>query len=101
MTPKRIQRKRVKGWTMPEGVVYVGRGTRWGNPFVHPSDPGKAVRLYQDWMDGGQVGPFKATDYDSPPPPELIVSQLAGRDLACWCPDGQPCHADVLLKMAN
>ena len=31
--PKRIQRKRTKGWRMPEGAVYVGRGSRWGNPF--------------------------------------------------------------------
>lgn len=33
MTPKRIQRKRSKGWRMPEGAVYVGRPTKWGNPF--------------------------------------------------------------------
>ena len=31
--PKRIQRKRTRGWRMPEGAVYVGRGSRWGNPF--------------------------------------------------------------------
>lgn len=31
--PKRIQRKRAKGWAAPEGAVYVGRGSRWGNPF--------------------------------------------------------------------
>ncbi|WP_269062108.1 DUF4326 domain-containing protein [Salipiger marinus] len=28
------------------------------------------------------------------------MPELRGRDLACWCPDG-PCHADVLLKIAN
>lgn len=32
--PKRIQRKRTKGWRMPEGAIYVGRGTIWGNPFI-------------------------------------------------------------------
>lgn len=32
--PRRIQRRRTKGWRMPEGAVYVGRPTRWGNPFV-------------------------------------------------------------------
>lgn len=32
--PKRIQRKRTKGWRMPEDAVYVGRGSKWGNPFV-------------------------------------------------------------------
>lgn len=31
--PARIRRRREKGWTMPEGAVYVGRGSKWGNPF--------------------------------------------------------------------
>ena len=31
--PKRIQRKRTAGWRMPENTVYVGRPTRWGNPY--------------------------------------------------------------------
>lgn len=31
--PQRSQRRRVKGWRMPEGAVYVGRGSKWGNPF--------------------------------------------------------------------
>lgn len=30
-----------------------------------------------------------------------IRAELAGRDLACWCPLDQPCHADVLLEIAN
>jgi hypothetical protein len=29
------------------------------------------------------------------------IRELAGRDLACWCPLDQPCHADVLLELAN
>ncbi|GAA0705040.1 hypothetical protein GCM10010193_70100 [Kitasatospora atroaurantiaca] len=33
--PHRIQRRRVKGWRAPEGVVYVGRGTKWGNPWAY------------------------------------------------------------------
>jgi hypothetical protein len=33
MKPIRIQRKRTKGWKMPENTVYVGRGSKWGNPF--------------------------------------------------------------------
>ena len=32
--PKRIQRRRTKGWRMPPGVVYVGRPTIFGNPFA-------------------------------------------------------------------
>jgi hypothetical protein len=30
---ERIQRKRTKGWRMPENAVYVGRPTKWGNPY--------------------------------------------------------------------
>lgn len=30
---KRIQRKRTKGWRMPENTVYIGRGSKWGNPY--------------------------------------------------------------------
>ena len=33
MKPIRIQRKRTRGFRMPPGVIYVGRGSRWGNPF--------------------------------------------------------------------
>lgn len=37
--PNRIQRERTTGWRMPEGAVYVGRPTKWGNPFrvVNPN----------------------------------------------------------------
>lgn len=43
--PLRIQRKRSKGWKMPEGAVYVGRPTKWGNPFAH-DDPAYAVKAF-------------------------------------------------------
>lgn len=105
MTPQRIQRKRSKGWRMPEGVVYVGRPTRWGNPFrmglvtppverydpalVFVRDRDHAVRLYRRWLFGSAN---RVAD---------LTPELAGKDLACWCPLGQPCHADVLLEIAN
>lgn len=114
--PKRIQRKRVKGWKMPAGAVYVGRPSRWGNPFrAVPTGDGfwtvmddngvdyrepatgwadksyavlKSVRLF--YMDvKGQLAPY---------PP---LSELRGLDLVCWCPIGAYCHADVLLELAN
>ena len=105
MSPQRIQRKRSKGWRMPEGAVYVGRPSRWGNPFrigetYQISSPGEtrygvvrdnahAVDLFQDYLNlrGDLVA--------------KIGQELRGRDLACWCPAGQPCHADVLLRIAN
>ena len=128
--PKRIQRKRTKGWRMPEGAVYVGRPTKWGNPFEvyrckccdawdvrdengvvylldhkylqeHPDVAltcstsrartealAQAVSLY--YMD---------LNWELAPYPH--ASELRGKDLACWCPLDQPCHADVLLELAN
>ena len=110
--PARIQRKRVKGWRAPEGAVYVGRGSRWGNPFkvgtiffVEPGSPARGYRcinsnedaayLYRYWLKG------RYKDHpELPPAPEGLVT-LAGKDLMCWCPADQPCHADVLLELAN
>lgn len=83
---ERIQRRRTKGWRMPEGAVYVGRPSRWGNPFVMFSRM-QAVAVFRPFAtDLAKVGWFEP---------------LRGRDLACWCPLDQPCHADVLLELAN
>lgn len=100
----RIQRKRAKGWRMPAGVVYVGRGTKWGNPFRLGSpgpddvmvcaDRAEAVGKYRSELvtfGGGFLGVTV----------EEIRRDLAGKDLACWCPLDQACHADVLLEVAN
>jgi hypothetical protein len=93
-TPQRVQRRRTRGEPgMPPGAIYVGRGSRWGNPVhVGPNiDRAEAVRRYRELI---------ASDRD----PNLVARarrDLAGRDLACWCPLDQPCHADVLLQLAN
>jgi hypothetical protein len=116
MTPMRIQRKRTRGWRMPAGAVSVTRPGKFGNPFVPgreaPFLPGRivadnrhAVSLYRGFA----------------PQNERLVAaaraELRGRDLACWCrlcdahaagkplgsdcPYCEPCHADVLLELAN
>ena len=94
--PKRIQRKRTKGWKMPDGAVYVGRPTKWGNPYVAYDSQGRSevVAAYRShfWKKDGKWR-FDASSLD--------VNELRGKDLACWCPLGQPCHADVLLEIAN
>jgi hypothetical protein len=110
--PKRIQRKRTKGWRMPEGAVYVGRPTRWGNPYVVGSTvdwypigrrrsidvtAAESVDLFRAWIEGWEPDERE----ERPPSVDLIRQELAGRDLACWCPLDQPCHADVLLEVAN
>lgn len=106
--PERIQRRRSLGYRMPKGAVYVGRSTRWGNPFVVGallSDCLRDAPRAQIIVDAKQ-----ATDlYDLHTGPmgnyELDVDEvrclLGGKDLACWCPIGQPCHGDILLAVAN
>lgn len=108
MTNHRIQLRRSSGWRKPEGSVVVARPTRWGNPYalhgddiVHPdgrswrADEGGAralaVELYREDLLHGRLA-FGA---------EQVRAELAGRDLACWCPLDLPCHADVLLVVAN
>lgn len=88
--PRRIHRRRTAGWRAPRGAVYVGRPSRWGNPYA-VADHGaeKAVRF------------FRARIEASPDLRAAVRAQLAGRDLMCWCPPGTPCHADVLLTIAN
>ncbi len=94
---KRIQRKRTKGWRMPQGAVYVGRPTRWGNPFTWKfGNPLDCTNDFRRWLDGRHAG---WTDRR-----EVVlrdIGELRGKDLACWCPLDQPCHADVLLELAN
>lgn len=115
---KRIQLRRTKGWRKPDGAIVVGRPSKWGNPFrvgdgfvlsrepqcdpetnngrvISPADleissfvdtPEIAVALYRAWL---------VMEEDD------VRAELAGHDLACWCPLDQPCHADVLLAIAN
>ncbi len=88
--PVRIQRKRTKGWRMPEGVVYVGRNSKYGNPFT--VDPNlrtaqQAVDLFRKSL--------------TPNDREKIRRDLRGKDLACWCRLDAVCHGDVLLEIAN
>lgn len=92
--PKRIQLSRAKGWHMPENTVKVDRTTRWGNPFkIGPNmDRTQAIALYRRWVAG--------EDLDIPPF-ALDPKELKGKNLACWCSLDGPCHAEVLLELAN
>lgn len=109
--PKRIQRKRSKGWRMPENTVYVGRPSRWGNwfPFYEWIQDGgdlysareKVRDLFEDnleeMIESGDCLPVNGEDLTI----EEWLAPLRGKDLACWCPLDHPCHADVLLRLAN
>ncbi|MFI1395252.1 DUF4326 domain-containing protein [Streptomyces sp. NPDC020681] len=127
MSPARIQRSHTKGWRAPAGAVYVGRGTRWGNPFIvgqtyawltstEMSSPVPTSRKPAEHGNGLRVEKCRdretATTWfrawmgfvvDLKPQARAV---LAGRDLMCWCPlppEGEPdhCHAAVLLEIAG
>lgn len=118
-TPTRIQRRRTQGWRAPAGALYVGRPTRWANPFTitrngdhhtvtNPdggviltrNSPTSARKAATDWYRAWITGPTQE------PLLALTRQLLYGRDLMCWCPlpaEGRPdhCHAAVLLELAN
>lgn len=135
--PVRIQRKRTKGWRMPEGAVYVGRPGPFGNPFNFSSADNcwnalalgcrgdaagrreASVKAFRQWVDdprgrvaemdfgvviegrGKSVPIGPRAKAGAAPSCEEIRTALRGKDLACWCALDKPCHADVLLEIAN
>ena len=92
--PQRIQRKRIKGWRKPTGAVIVDRTTNWGNPYAVKDHgdcpPDLLVSLFRDYLRSDDGARMRAH-----------LPELRGKDLVCWCPLDQPCHADVLLELAN
>ena len=110
--PVRIQLKRTKGWRLQEAsraingldAVKVDRTTRWGNHIVVGEEQGVG---YAPWTAAEAVAAYRedteyAMETDRPDGAEpLDLSPLRGKNLACWCKPGEPCHADVLLELAN
>jgi hypothetical protein len=92
--PRRIQLRRKRGWRKPANTVVVSRPGKWGNPFVVTADypVESAVRDYEQWLTGDAKGMQTLA---------AAKAELRGRNLACWCRPGWPCHADVLLKLVN
>lgn len=127
--PVRIQRSRRKGSKLesPNGlpVVCVSRGTKWGNPFTCDIDKAlvafravmlgdrgdeagmraASLKLYRAWADGmlaEDAGVFTARPpFTSEQLRTMAIAELRGKNLACWCKPGDPCHADVLLELAR
>lgn len=99
-----------RGWRKPADAVYIGRPSRWGNPWRVDgrviTRAGAVERfarnielneILDDEPDNSLAG-IATVAY---PSVEEIRSALAGRDLMCWCPLDKPCHGDVLLYVAN
>lgn len=131
MSPRRIQLQRTKGWRLPAGAVSVARPSRWGNPFKVGDPLEVRAIGYMLGGSAGYYDPGDIRSYDTTLPPDSVTPQMAvdlyqadlvatlatpdpyyddlredlaalrGKDLACWCPLDQPCHADVLLELAN
>ncbi len=100
--PVRIQRKRTKGFRLPTGCIYVGRPSKWGNPYAMGGVTLAGITAGPQTR-SDVVEMFRANFVNE----GLDATELRGKDLACWCPleDGEenrvPCHADVLLELAN
>lgn len=82
---------------IPADAVYVGRPTKFGNPFSHNQGTlakfvvktrDEAVDKYEEWL------------LSQPELVEAAKKELKGKSLICWCAPLR-CHADVLLKVAN
>lgn len=110
--PQRIQLRRTKGWRKPQGAIFVARPSKWGNPFTvadaidaEYSNPRRAcVSHYRAWMEGCDQYSDElrsAGRYYDRRVTLALLDELRGHDLACWCPLDQPCHADVLIELAN
>jgi hypothetical protein len=124
--PYRVQLKRTKGWRMPPNTVKVDRSTKYGNPVAcgrphHcaraecgccPQDGFCCIDVFREYVQSGIDGRHSCSGSLSigldaikgyPKRNRLIagLTDLRGKNLACWCPLDQPCHADVLLELSN
>ncbi|MBS7698741.1 MULTISPECIES: DUF4326 domain-containing protein [unclassified Chelatococcus] len=115
--PERVQLRRTKGWRMPPNTAKVDRSSGFGNPFrVVPATiaAGEQAGTKEWWVEtdtaawrfktkadaqAASVRAFAATATDSLKDRARLA--LRGKNLACWCTPDQPCHADILLKLAN
>lgn len=94
---------------MPPNTVYVGRPSKWENPFPidENCDRAEAIRRFKvhlasyfGWVERATAMafyplPVKSTEF------EEWIKPLRGKNLACWCRTDEECHADFLLKIAN
>lgn len=98
--PVRLQLSRKRGFNLQEHsksvngleAVVVARPSGWGNPFtVKEIGREDAVRRFRSMVEG----------FLDEPSVGFEIGELRGKNLACWCKPGEPCHADVLLELAN
>ncbi len=117
--PERIQQRRTKGWRKPENTVSVARPTKFGNPFAAKIPHGEEglatmtrqylVEDFREWLTTPLFAGKSPKGWDSMLGVKFEdrarildnLDELRGKNLMCFCPLDQPCHADVLLEIAN
>lgn len=103
--PKRIQRKRTKGWRLPEGAIIVDRTTPWGNPFVIGRDGTReeCVHKHRMLLCGFLCVSSKVSIDEQVRYQKYVlehVSHLYGKVPCCFCPEDKSCHGDTLARFA-
>lgn len=106
MTPIEVQRRRSKGWKIPPNTLSVTRPGPWGNPFVvgEFGTREECVKAHKILLMGFiYVGPNPSMKeqkkyYNFV---KENIHKLKGKNLACFCKIGDPCHRQILLKIAN
>lgn len=117
MSPKRIQRESTLGWRLPDRAVFVGKPSRWANPFdvgEHGLElslglcraavtgcwfPGLLRHLGDQACARNHEAMLSMRARLRGHPLEVARMELAGQDLVCWCGLDIPCHGDVLLDL--
>jgi len=89
MMPKVLNKKTDN---VPPDAVYVGRPSKWGNPFIIGWDGTReeVIAKYVEYLMGTEHTTGLLLD----------IHELKGKDLVCFCAP-LPCHADILLELAN
>lgn len=104
MQPIRVQRKRVKGYKMPDNTISVTRPGKFGNPFVigekYPTAE-KALEAFRSAMMDLNSIDLSEIEYAKFRYMRDRIHDLNGKSLACFCKLDSPCHADILLELAN
>ena len=75
------------GWKKDDQFVYIGRGSKWGNPYHVSMGRTRCLELYREYITSK---------------PELLAAfeQLKGKTLVCYCKP-KDCHGDILCYLAK